>query len=307
MGEVFKEFVDKVPAIIREAAQSPLALASLIVLVLGGVVAYLFRNTAGRQQLLAFAMIIVGLLGLFAFASNLPKPNNHESGQAKPDIPAPVPMEIDNSERKPGTSEAQPEQLTKEKTEQIRKQAAAKLADGERLRLAGQNDQARAAYSDALAFFNQVDDRLGEANALAGLGHLESKLGRRDQARAAYGEALALFKLEHNRLGQANVLGGVGELDRTLSRNDQARAAYGEALALFKQEYNSLGQANVLRGLGALESMLGRNDQARAAYGDAAAARPMCFSASANRTQAQPQRSGPRILWRRNRLLQAGG
>jgi hypothetical protein len=57
---------------------------------------------------------------------------------------------------------------------------------------AGQNDQARAAYGDALVLFKQVDDRLGQANVLAGLGDLEGKLGRNDQPRAAYGDALTL-------------------------------------------------------------------------------------------------------------------
>jgi tetratricopeptide (TPR) repeat protein len=78
-----------------------------------------------------------------------------------------------------------------------------------------------------------------------------------------------LFKQEDNRLGQANVLAGLGALERMLGRNDQARAAFGEASALYKQIDDRLGQANVLAGLGDLEPMLGRNDQARAAYGEA--------------------------------------
>jgi hypothetical protein len=41
---------------------------------------------------------------------------------------------------------------------------------------------------------------------------LEGKLGRNDQARAAYGEALALFKQIDDRLGQAYVLARLGFL-----------------------------------------------------------------------------------------------
>jgi Flp pilus assembly protein TadD len=69
----------------------------------------------------------------------------------------------------------------------------------------GRNDQARAAYGEALTLFifKQVDDRLGQANVLAELGDLEGKLSRNDQARAAYGKALALFKQIDDRLGQA--------------------------------------------------------------------------------------------------------
>jgi hypothetical protein len=125
VGEIFKEFFDKAPDIIDKAAQSPLALASLIVLVLGVVGAFLFRNVAGKLKLAAFAMITGGLLGLFIFASN-PK--------APPSLP-----QLDSN--------------SPEKTEQIRKQAAAKLAEGNHLYFAGQNDQARAAFGDAIALY----------------------------------------------------------------------------------------------------------------------------------------------------------
>jgi tetratricopeptide (TPR) repeat protein len=89
------------------------------------------------------------------------------------------------------------------------------------------------------------------------------KLGRNDQARAAYGDALVLFKQFDDRLGQANVLRGLGGLERNLGRNDQARAAYGEALAFYKQEDNHLGQANVLWVLGALNSRKNPKQAAR--------------------------------------------
>jgi hypothetical protein len=42
MGDIFKEFLDKAPDIIDKAAQSPLGLAALSVLVLGIVGAFLF-------------------------------------------------------------------------------------------------------------------------------------------------------------------------------------------------------------------------------------------------------------------------
>jgi tetratricopeptide (TPR) repeat protein len=185
----------------------------------------LFRNVAGKLKLAAFAMITSGLLGLFIFASN-PKP------------PSSLPLPDNNSPEKTA----------------LENQAAVKLADANRLYMAGQNDQARAAYDEAIGLYKQVDDRLGQANVLRGLGDLESILGRNDQARAAYGEAIGLFKQVDDRLGQANVLAGLGDLEYKLGRNDQARAAYGEAIGLFKQVDNRLGQANVLRGLGDLDS-----------------------------------------------------
>jgi hypothetical protein len=105
VGEIFKGFLDKVPNIIDKAAQSPLGVASLSVLVLGALGFLLFRQASGKLKLLALAMITGGFLGLvFIFASN-PKP--------PPSLP-------------------QRDKNRPEKTA-LGKQAAVKLAEGERL------------------------------------------------------------------------------------------------------------------------------------------------------------------------------
>jgi hypothetical protein len=74
MGEFFKGLFDKAPDIIGKAAQSPLGLVALSVLVLGIVGVFLFRNAAGKVKLAAFAVITGGFLGFLAlvvaFASN---------------------------------------------------------------------------------------------------------------------------------------------------------------------------------------------------------------------------------------------
>jgi len=79
VGEIFKEFFDKAPDIIGKAAQSPLGLVALSVLVLGAVGFLLFRNAAGKLKLGAFAMITGGFLAfmalVFIFAGN---PNPEE-------------------------------------------------------------------------------------------------------------------------------------------------------------------------------------------------------------------------------------
>jgi cation transporter-like permease len=63
MGGILKKLIDKSPDIIGKAAQGPLGLASLSVLVSGIVGVYLFRDAAGAQKLLAFAMMTGGFLG----------------------------------------------------------------------------------------------------------------------------------------------------------------------------------------------------------------------------------------------------
>ena len=107
------------------------------------------------------------------------------------------------------------------------------FAEGERLFVAGQSNQARAAYGEAMTLFKQVYDVLGEANVLVGLGDLESVLGRYDQARAAYGEAIALYNQVDDRLGQANVLSGLGKLDSRKNPN-QAAIYFAQSAQLYE-------------------------------------------------------------------------
>ena len=144
-----------------------------------------------------------------------------------------------------------------------------KLALAERARLSGHNDEARAAYGEALTLYKKEDHLRGQANVQRALGELERLADRNDEARAAFGKALALYKQIDDRRGQAEVQCGLGNLERMLGRYDQARAAYSDALTLYKQIDNRLGQANVQSGLGNLESALGRNEEARATYSDA--------------------------------------
>lgn len=117
---------------------------------------------------------------------------------------------------------------------ETRRQAAALVAEGDRLALAGKNPEARKAYDDAGRLYKALDDQQGKANVLRGLGHLESKLGRNDQARNAYTEARSLFQAEGNRLGEANVLVGLGRLD-TPTNPHLARQHFYQAALLYEQ------------------------------------------------------------------------
>ena len=80
---------DRAAEIIRESGRGPVAFASLIVLVLGIVGAYLFRNVGEKLRLAAFAMVIVGLLGLFTLAttSTIPFDNRGDSNSNTPRVP----------------------------------------------------------------------------------------------------------------------------------------------------------------------------------------------------------------------------
>lgn len=65
--EAITAAINKTPDIIKAASQSWLGIASLIVLVLGIVTLFLFWGAPGRPRLIAFVLMIGGLLSLLAF------------------------------------------------------------------------------------------------------------------------------------------------------------------------------------------------------------------------------------------------
>jgi len=68
---------------------------------------------------------------------------------------------------------------------------------------------------------------------------------QRDEALAKYERALGLFEQVGDRLGQANVLQAQGDVLAFRDQRDEALAKYERALGLFEQVGSSLGQANV--------------------------------------------------------------
>ena len=110
--------------------------------------------------------------------------------------------------------------------------AAELLAEADRLRLSGPFYRARQDYENAIELFKQVQDRLGEANALRGLGELERMLGRHEQARKAYGDAIELFKQVQNRLGEANARLGLAYLEAN-ERPELAKPYFRDAAVLY--------------------------------------------------------------------------
>lgn len=112
--------------------------------------------------------------------------------------------------------------------------AHAELESAERLAQTGDIAEARSAYERARLSYEREGDRLGEANALMGLGHLELTLGRNVQARKAYAEARILYTQLDDRLGWANALVGIAQAEKS---SDPARAGghFGAAALLYKQ------------------------------------------------------------------------
>jgi len=110
--------------------------------------------------------------------------------------------------------------------------------------LRDQYDDALASYADALRLFQQVDDRLGEANVRKAIGDVHQFRKQLDDALASYADALRLFQQVGSRLGEANVRKAIGDVHQFRKQLDDALASYADALRLFQQVGDRLGEAN---------------------------------------------------------------
>ncbi|MFF8233179.1 caspase, EACC1-associated type [Streptomyces caelestis] len=149
--------------------------------------------------------------------------------------------------------------------------AGATVSLGEIHRMQGRNEEATAAFEEALAIYQALGDRLGQADARQGLGEVHRMQDRYEEATAAFEEALAIYQALGDRLGQAGTRQGLGEVHRMQGRNDEATAAFEEALAIYQALGDRSGQAGATQGLGGIHRMQGRNDEATAAFEEALA------------------------------------
>ncbi len=97
-----------------------------------------------------------------------------------------------------------------------------------------QGDYARARdhYAASLKLRRAMDDRLGIATSLNGLGLLAGYAGDYAGARALHEEALALRRDLGDRQGLGNSLSNLGNIASNEGNDDQARALHEEALAV---------------------------------------------------------------------------
>jgi len=76
---------------------------------------------------------------------------------------------------------------------------------------AGEPAEAEGPLNRALAIYRQIGDRLGEANALAGLGDAALAQARYGEAEGFYQQALPMYRQIGGRLGEANALAHLGD------------------------------------------------------------------------------------------------
>ncbi len=124
---------------------------------------------------------------------------------------------------------------------------------------------ARAARS-ALALFQQVGDRRGEAQSWHDLGLAAYRQGDYRAARDYYQAALALRQEIGDHAGEAASLNHLGNLMRQVGEFATARAYHEQALALHRANGDRVGEAESLRSLGVLNAMTGNYMEAQACY-----------------------------------------
>ena len=103
---------------------------------------------------------------------------------------------------------------------------------------------------EALAIFENLNDKAGIANCLNGLGNTAISQGNYDAALQSYEESLAIRRELGDKWGIARLLGNLGLLAYFQIDYPQARSLHSESLALFRELQDEEGMANELVNLG---------------------------------------------------------
>ena len=122
----------------------------------------------------------------------------------------------------------------------------------ELLRRDGPWAEAVTRYTTALGSARHLGDKLGQANALNGLGAVRRLTGDYLGAAKDLNEAMALYRQLGEPLGEANALNGLGAVRRLTDDYRGAARSLNQALAMYRRLGDPLGQANTLTDLGSV-------------------------------------------------------
>ena len=115
-------------------------------------------------------------------------------------------------------------------------------------------------YQQALKIYQEIGDRLGEANTLKAIGDVLQFLDRRSEALERYEQALAFYPDIGDRLGEANVLQEFGKLQddpaQGLEYLQQAQNLYTQIGDIYSQSRNLLFITDVQLNMGQRDAAL---------------------------------------------------
>jgi len=159
-------------------------------------------------------------------------------------------------------AEAQPVLRKKRK---LSEQAEAVLGQAVATMHTGDTREALLLISDAVAICREAGDAKTEGNCNAAAAEICRSLGDDEAARAGFTEALALFRSVHAHGREAQVLVDLGDLDMAAARYPEALARFTEALPLAREAGDAALAAQCALLLGETAGLIGDHVQAREA------------------------------------------
>jgi diguanylate cyclase (GGDEF)-like protein len=124
------------------------------------------------------------------------------------------------------------------------------------------SEAARTALLEAIAAFDAVPDRLGEAEARNALAALEVRRGRYPEGIEQFVHALTLAQLTGNRLVESNALNGLAAARYSLGDYRRAASTFLEALKIKRAIGDRATEAGCLNNLGLVYQDLGDHREA---------------------------------------------
>jgi tetratricopeptide (TPR) repeat protein/transcriptional regulator with XRE-family HTH domain len=134
------------------------------------------------------------------------------------------------------------------------------------LRSQGHWPQALTLHRLALDMALQIDDRLGQAGALADLGDMQTLSGAYPAATSSHEQALELYRGLGDILGEANALNRLGTVQQAAGDRRTATTNLTRALELHRALGDRLGEANDLNQLGVVQHETGAYQLAAASH-----------------------------------------
>lgn len=122
----------------------------------------------------------------------------------------------------------------------------------------GDYPAASASHARALELYRDLDDRLGEAEAVNELGIVQRLTGDYPAAAVSHACALELYGDLGNRFGEANALNNMGELSLASASPAEAHARHKRAHAIATDIASPLEEARAQEGIGRCHLQDGR-------------------------------------------------
>ncbi len=140
------------------------------------------------------------------------------------------------------------------------------LKEGQTLLINAVSQQALIQFQQALQLYRQEGNRLGEANALSGIGDVYYNLGEYPLALKAYGQAWELYQRLGDRKGGATVLNNIGAIYDAQRQYPEALKFYEQALKLRREARDLAGEGITLNNLAGVYLNQGDYDKALKEY-----------------------------------------